>query len=248
MQDQPLHSDVCRLWCFAPSDFAALSSEITHRYRWARTCEISEPLRPRWSRNIPGRAFSLCESYGEYNGCLGFPSWTEDEANVQGLERAYHKKYPKWSSEKIRRAIQNIVDHSTRSNSFHQTDGGRLPIQEEDILGFLNALCAAGPAKLLLDDGGTANIGLGGTAGLSDAHRKPISDETININLNAKPIRQSILIRYWTFHTISRSGKNGDVPIVFGTGFAPFLPRTIRLSSWQGSRDGQDQGDQPQTS
>jgi hypothetical protein len=65
--------NVFRLWCFASPDLKPRVPKINQQYRWARIMQTPREERPTWTGRFSGEAYILCESYGIYNGFLGYP-------------------------------------------------------------------------------------------------------------------------------------------------------------------------------
>jgi hypothetical protein len=187
------NNEVPRLWCFAPSGIEPRIQTMNSHYRWARMSHVPRDQRPPWSHELRGECYILCESYGGYNGCLGYPGAGQMGPDPEKLKQTYRRKHPTWSEGKIARAIGRSPRSSPTSGFLC---GGTL-IKEKDILGFLESICAAGPVTLLLDDGGTANVNLGGTSGLPESHRVPRVSESYCVNLRLGRLEDALPPPYW---------------------------------------------------
>ncbi|HEV3166668.1 MAG TPA: hypothetical protein VGZ22_21765 [Isosphaeraceae bacterium] len=188
---------VIRLWCFAPPDIAVRISKTNERFRWARMSMVPREQRPLWTREFSGEAYTLCEAYGEYNGCLGYPGTTKSEPDRDNLKRAFRKKHRSWSEERISRAVESTIAKSLRQLSEgYFTSRAKLPAHQE-VFEFLKSISAAGSVTMLLDDGGTVNRSLGGTSGLPDTHRYPRMAEAYSIDPAECEDKQKLPIPYW---------------------------------------------------
>jgi hypothetical protein len=156
MDQSTLQHGVPRLWCFASPDLESRVHKINEKYRWARIMRVPQEELPKWCGRFSGEAYILGESYGGYNGFLGYPGEREIVLDRGELRRALQKKHPAWSESKIERAITA----SSRLTADKVVHCGGMIIKAEDILGFFESVCAVGHVTLLLDDGGTVNVRL----------------------------------------------------------------------------------------
>ncbi len=161
---------------------------------------LVEPRRiPRWAARIRGVPFVFDLLGGEYSGGLGMmrPLSTKrgsDEWNAQCS--AFKKKHPNWTDEKIVRSVEQKLKAMARG----PCSGHFVKAQQDSVeatLRFLRELVRIGPVTLLLDDGGTMGVSLGGTDGLPESSQQPKRDKHYRMPVSAVTPEFLLAFPYW---------------------------------------------------
>lgn len=184
------------LWGFAPYGISNRFPTLNAKYPFLLLFEPDRRYFAHWPIIPNGLPCCFCFSCGDCNSGELLSLKLEEHYDAEVLYSYYRKRHPRWSRNKIERAIASTIDSDQHKLRNREKEWA---LKLNTKLRCLRDICQDGPVTFVLDDGGSSNPDRGGTHGLGAQARIPKYELAYSINLSAPGILNEDFaeIPYW---------------------------------------------------